>query len=222
VTAAISTPTAAHCKRSASPANGACVVGRASQGSKLDLASGGCAAARGHASGASARVLGRALRATSRLWVLTAWLASAALPFVSQRARADATLVPGEVLVVLGSMQAAEGPGDPSLDKVEALRKPPFDSFPKKTLLRRVEVKLELGKESEVELPNGRRLRLSLIEKLKDGRFRVSISINKPGQRDYLPVMTVAAAPGDPFFVAGQKHEGGTLIVGVRIGAAKL
>jgi hypothetical protein len=137
---------------------------------------------------------------------------------LAPRAHAEPYQVPGEVLVVLGSTVPAEGVSDPQLDKLEALRKPPFDSFPRKTLLRRAEVKLEVGTEAEIELPNGRRLRLSLLEKLKDGRFRVSLSINKPGQRDYLPVMTVAAAAGDPFFVAGQKYEGGTLIIGVRVG----
>lgn len=144
-----------------------------------------------------------------------------AAPFVvaHEGAHAQPAHVGGEVLVILGSAQPAGGAGsDAQLDKLEALRKPPFDSFPRKTLLKRAEVKLEVGSESEVELPNGRRLRLALLEKLKDGRFRVSLSINKPGQRDYLPVMTVAAAAGDPFFVAGQKHDGGTLIIGVRIG----
>jgi hypothetical protein len=125
--------------------------------------------------------------------------------------------VPAEVLVILGS---AEGAGvDPSLDKLEALRKPPFDSFPKKSLLKRAELTLALGGESEIELPNGRKLRLSWVERTKEGRLRLKLSINKPGQRDYLPLMTVAAAPGDPFFVAGQKYEGGTLIIGVRAGA---
>lgn len=140
------------------------------------------------------------------------------LSALAHGAHAQPSAVPGEVLVVLGSTLPAEGTSDPQLDKLEALRKPPFDTYPRKTLLRRAEVKLEVGSEVEVELPNGRRLRLSLLEKLKDGRFRVSLSINKPGQRDYLPVMTVAAAAGDPFFVAGQKYEGGTLIIGVRIG----
>jgi hypothetical protein len=126
--------------------------------------------------------------------------------------------VPGEVLVVLGS---TEGSGvDPALSKLEALGKAPFDSFTKKTLLNRVSVTLAPGKDAEVELPNGRKLKLSLLEKTAEGRLRVSLSINRPGKQDYLPLMTVAAAPGDPFFVAGQKHEGGTLIIGVIIGTA--
>jgi hypothetical protein len=146
------------------------------------------------------------------------WLALIAALVVSSAARAQET-VPAEVLVVLGS---SEGTGsDPSLDKLEALRKPPFDSFTKKTLLKRVELALSLGSEAEIELPNGRKLRLSWLERSKDGRLRLRLSINKPGQRDYLPVLTVVAAPGDPFFVAGQKYEGGTLIIGVRAGALK-
>lgn len=147
---------------------------------------------------------------------LRAFAASLAFALLLSFGAAAEAQVASEVLIVLGS---ADGNFvDPQLDRLEALRKPPFDAFTKKTLVKRVEVKLEPGKESEVELPNGRRLRIALIEKLKDGRFRVTVSINRPNQRDYLPVMTVAAAPGDPFFVAGQKYEGGTLIIGVRVG----
>ncbi|HEX6242789.1 MAG TPA: hypothetical protein VFZ61_17875 [Polyangiales bacterium] len=133
-------------------------------------------------------------------------------------ARADTPLVgaPASVLIILGSNQGAGS--DAALAKLEALRKPPFDSFPKKQLLKRVDVQLSQGKEAEVELPNGRKLRLSLLERAPDGRFRVAVSINRPGKQDYLPLMTVVAAAGDPFFVAGQRHEGGTLIIGVSVG----
>ncbi len=148
------------------------------------------------------------------------WLALALAILTGARARADGPASPGAVpatvMVVLGSTQGSGS--DQALAKLEALRKPPFDSFSKKTLLKRVDLSLTVGKEVEVELPNGRKLRLSLLERAADGRYRVSVSINRPGKQDYLPVMTVAAAPGDPFFVAGQKHEGGTLIIGVSVG----
>jgi len=138
---------------------------------------------------------------------------------LGSHARADLPSVPAEVLVVLGS---SEGTGvDPELEKLETLRKPPFDAFTKKTLLQRVQIRLVQGTPAEVDLPNGRKLRLAWLETRSDGRYRLSLSINRPGQRDYLPVMTVVAAPGDPFFVAGQKHDGGTLIVGVRAGAVR-
>lgn len=149
-----------------------------------------------------------------RLLALLSTLLLAVLP-VCSRALAEGT-VPASVLIVLGSSQG--GGTDPALAKIEALRKAPFDSFSKKALLKRVDVQLTAGKDTELELPNGRRLRLGLVERTADGRFRVSVSINRPGKRDYLPVMTVIAAPGDPFFVAGQRHEGGTLIIGVIVG----
>jgi len=153
-----------------------------------------------------------------------AWLGQVALLTVSgllpaSLAAQEVPSWPAEVLVVQGS---DDGAGvDPALEKLEALRKPPFDAFTRKLLLQRLELRLSEGGSSELELPNGRKLRLSLLQKLKDGRFRLSLSINRPGQRDYLPVMTVVAAPGDPFFVAGQKHDGGTLIIGVRVGAVR-
>jgi hypothetical protein len=151
------------------------------------------------------------------------FLTVCALWLCSLSALADATptsqgpdAVACEVLVILGH---SEGTGiDPALEALDPLKKPPFDSFPKKTLLSKEALSLTMGKETEVALPNGRKLRLSLLERTSEGRYRVNVSINRPGKRDYLPLMTVAAAPGDPFFVAGQKHQGGTLIIGVSVG----
>lgn len=123
---------------------------------------------------------------------------------------------PAEVMVVLG--ETGETGIDPAIDELDALKRAPFDSFTKKTLLSKVALMLEPGKQAEVALPNGRKLRIQLLEKTAAGRFRVSLSINRPGKQDYLPLMTVAAAAGDPFFVAGQKHAGGTLIIGITVG----
>ena len=68
-----------------------------------------------------------------------------------------------------------------------------------------------------VALPNGRSLLIKLVERMPDGRHKVSVSINRPDKQDYLPLLTVIAS-GEPFFVAGQKHAGGTLVIGVQIG----
>ena len=126
--------------------------------------------------------------------------------------------IPAQVTIILGG---TEGTGvSPELARIEALKKAPFDAFPKKALLKKVDVAIDVGSSAEVELPNGRKLKLSILEKTKDGGYRVSVSINRPNQQDYLPVVTVVAAPGDPFFVAGQKYEGGTLIIGVTVGKA--
>ena len=87
-------------------------------------------------------------------------------------------------------------------------------------LLSSPRIRLRVGEPEEVELPNGRRVRLVLREVTSAGRFRLQVSINRPGQQDYLPEMSVVASPGDPFFIAGQSFQAGTLVIGIRLGAA--
>jgi len=134
----------------------------------------------------------------------------------SARARAQAGPVSGEVLIVL-ALEAA-GVIDPRLLNVPALRRPPFDSYGSMALLSSPRGQLSVGRGQVVELPNGRRVRLVLREITRDGRYRMHVSINRPGQQDYLPELNVVASPGDPFFIAGQAHEGGTLVIGIRLG----
>lgn len=122
----------------------------------------------------------------------------------------------GEVLVVLAKEEA--GTIDPALANVAALRKPPFNAFRSMKVLSRPPLRLNGNTPVEISLPNGRRLRLVLEQTLPDGRFRVRVSINRPNQTDYLPLLQVIASPGEPFFVAGQSHEGGTLVVGISLG----
>jgi hypothetical protein len=124
--------------------------------------------------------------------------------------------VRGEVFVVLAS--EADGVIDPSLADIPALRQPPFNTFRSMSVLARSTAQISLERPMEVALPNGRHLRIALERPLSDGRYRVRISINTPGQADYLSLLEVLASPGDPFFVAGQNWLGGTLVIGVRIG----
>lgn len=131
-------------------------------------------------------------------------------------AATTAAPVSGEVLIVLASNAA--GPVDPRLATVTALRRPPFDSYRSMALLSSPRVSLRVGHAEEVELPNGRRIRILLQEITREGRFRVRVSINRPGVSDYLPEMGVVASPGDPFFIAGQSYQSGTLVIGIRLG----
>ena len=125
--------------------------------------------------------------------------------------------VPGQVLVVLASEQA--GDIDPELAQISALRKPPFSSFRSMKVLTRTDIVLKPGQPFTVSLPNGRHLMLTLTERMPDGRSKLQLSINRPNEKDYLPLLEVKAKPGEPFFLAGQAYEGGTLVVGVRVGA---
>jgi hypothetical protein len=123
--------------------------------------------------------------------------------------------VRGEVIVVLAKEEA--GTIDKQLESVKALKKPPFNGFKSMKVLATHGVKLTDNGDATVSLPNGRTLQLKLLERMPDGRHKVQVAINKKGKKDYLPLLTVIASD-EPFFVAGQKFEGGTLVIGVRVG----
>lgn len=131
-------------------------------------------------------------------------------------AQAQDDKLPAQVLVVLAKEEA--GRIDPALRDEPALRRPPFNAFRSMKVLSRPDIELEVDEPQEVPLPNGRKLRLTVVQVMPDGRFRVKVSINRPNQNDYLPLLQVVASPGDPFFVAGQSYKGGTLVIGIRIG----
>lgn len=137
--------------------------------------------------------------------------------FGATTAHAQAPLpVKGEVFVVLASEEA--GTIDAELAKMPALRNPPFKSFTSMKILSREAIALVEAKPVTVKLPNGRELRIELLERMPDGRHKVQVSINQPSKKDYLPLLQVKASD-EPFFVAGQKHAGGTLVIGVQVGA---
>ena len=127
--------------------------------------------------------------------------------------------VPAEVLVVLAKEE--QGQIDPQLKKLTALRRPPFNAFRSMKILSRPKVKLAPGKDALVSLPNGRRVKLTLLRVMPDGRYKVRAAINRPDKSDYLPLLQVVASAGDPFFVAGQAYQGGTLVVGVIVDPKK-
>lgn len=141
--------------------------------------------------------------------LLTVWLACAGAAHADAQAH-------GEVLVILAGDEA--GPTDPSLSSLKALKQPPFNAYRSMKILSRSRLELTLERAFELDLPNGRKLRITLRERRSDGRAKVQVSINRPHQKDYLPLLEVIASPGEPFFVAGQKYQGGTLVIGLRIG----
>jgi hypothetical protein len=145
-----------------------------------------------------------------------AWLLASLLLVPVPGAQADSA-VKGEVLVIL----AKEEPGeiDARLKEMPALQKPPFSSYKSMKVLSQNAVELSDERAATVALPNGRTLQLTLLERMPDGRHKVQVSINAPGKQDYLPLLTVLAS-GEPFFVAGQSYQGGTLVIGVRVGGA--
>lgn len=133
-----------------------------------------------------------------------------------ERPKAKSNAVMGEVLVLLATGE--EGSVDPSLSKVRALRHPPFNEYKTIKLLSKSTVPLPPDQSVEIDLPKHRKLVLKLVSRLPDGRAKIQLSIRKANQKDYLPLLDVIASSEEPFFVAGQKFEGGTLVIGVRAG----
>ncbi|MCA9580573.1 MAG: hypothetical protein KC416_02185 [Myxococcales bacterium] len=159
--------------------------------------------------------LGIAHRWALPLLFLTIFVGSSTAMVTSASAQKGDS-VKGEILVVLAKEEA--GAFDEQLKEMAALKRPPFNIFKSMKTLSRSTMTMGVGKHTEVKLPNGRTIRVELEKVMPDGRYRVKVSINKPNKKDYLRLLQVMAAPGDPFFVAGQSHDGGTLVIGVRIG----
>ena len=130
----------------------------------------------------------------------------------SQMARAADVPVKGEVLVILA--KEAAGEYDPKLKQLPALQKAPFNGFKSMKVLSTTAIELSADKDVSVSLPNGGTLQLKLLERMPDGRHKLLVSVNKPGKQGTQVTMI---ASGEPFFVGGPSHEGGTLVMGVRV-----
>ncbi len=153
------------------------------------------------------------------LLTFAAFALALSLSVTSAQAQKKSTDVSGEVLVVLA--KESGGKFDPTLKSIGALRRPPFSSFKSMSVLERPKIKLAIKKPTDVKLPNGRTIQVLMDRQLPDGRYLVKVSINKPNKKDYLRLLQVSTSPGDPFFVVGQSHAGGTLVVGITVGEKK-
>ena len=111
---------------------------------------------------------------TRRFWL--AAMAALTIGLLAPPAQAeDAT--PAEVWIILGKTEGTSE--DKALAKLDALKQEPFASFTHKKLLSKVPLKLVAKGEAETELPNGRKLKLSVASRDEDGRYHVLVSINR-------------------------------------------
>ncbi|KYF65455.1 hypothetical protein [Sorangium cellulosum] len=149
-------------------------------------------------------------------------------PAVAQeKAPAPAPPAPSEAAVtseVVVLHATNDGTGiDPKIGKMPELGKPPFSAYNSYKLLDRLKISLQKGKPTTTKLPNGSVLMVSLKDvvaaKKQDEpkRFVISASIQKPGGNTFLPLLEVNAKAGENFFVAGQQHLGGVLVLGVKV-----
>jgi hypothetical protein len=144
---------------------------------------------------------------------------SSAAPSGSASSSASASAAPAvsaEVLVLHAS-NAGQGI-DPKIEKLAPqLKKPPFSAYDTYKLLSQTRGPLVQDRHHEMTLPNGRTLRVTLKDVPSAGRFKVHTSITKPTGKEYLPLLEVTAPLDEIFFVAGQPHEKGILVVGIRV-----
>lgn len=135
-------------------------------------------------------------------------------------AEAEAT-VSTELIVLHGTN---DGTGiDSKIGKMPELGKPPFSAYNSYKLLERATAGSSKAKASTTKLPNGGVLQVALkdvIEPKKKGdpkRYIISASIQKPGGKNFLPLLEVNAKAGETFFVAGQNYKGGVLVIGIKV-----
>ena len=120
-----------------------------------------------------------------------------------------------EVSVLHGTREQREN--DPRIGPMPELREGPFASYTSYALLSRVALVLPRGGKRQLKLPNGRVLETRLEAILPDGSSRLAASINRPGGKDFLPLLEVKARPGQAFIVAGQSYKRGILVLVIKV-----
>jgi hypothetical protein len=127
-----------------------------------------------------------------------------------------AASVNAEVMVMHATQVPGPGSIDEKIGNLPQLRKPPFSSYNTYRLLDKRSIGLKKGTPGAHQLPNARTMQVSLND-VKDGRFHVSASISQPDGKAFLKLLEVAAAPNEPFFVAGQTYQGGSLVIAITL-----
>jgi hypothetical protein len=97
--------------------------------------------------------------------------------------------------------------------------KPPFSAYRTLKLLESHDLVIAQDSRQRVNLPNGKILFLTFKERLlgrKDRlRLRMHLSITPPDEKRFLPGTLFTIANRGTLLVAGDKHKGGTLVVGI-------
>ncbi|MBM4373598.1 MAG: hypothetical protein FJ095_00825 [Deltaproteobacteria bacterium] len=108
---------------------------------------------------------------------------------------------------------------DPRLAKHKELQSPPFSSYNSYALLEETTRPLAQNKPVALQLPDGGELRVVLDDfegkGERPGRFVLKAIVKKPGGDE--STVQVKAKPGAIFFVAGQKHDKGILVLGIKV-----
>jgi hypothetical protein len=124
---------------------------------------------------------------------------------------------PSLELVVIHATRTDGGVSiDPQLHDLPDLTKEPFVRYNVYRQLDRKQFHFDEGKPVVQGLANGRSLQVVLDGVAADAgekRYRVQAQIVEPGKKAFLRSLQVTASANQPFFVAGQSYEGGTLFL---------
>jgi hypothetical protein len=137
-----------------------------------------------------------------------------------ERRKPPATSYSAEVMVLHATRNKKAVPKawiDPRIGRLPELEKEPFSLYDRFDLLDKAKLPLVKNDPKTLTLPDGRVLRTALLEVLPHGALRLRASINKPGGKDFLPLLEVKAKPGQAFIVAGQAYKGGILVLVIRV-----
>ena len=121
---------------------------------------------------------------------------------------------PTEIMVMHASQTQAPSI-DPRIGHLPQLSKPPFSSYNTYKLLDRKTLAVERSKPTLYALPNGRTLQVAVEP--AGNVYKVTASISQAKGGSYLKLLEISAPKGEPFFVAGQSYDGGTLVIAITI-----
>jgi hypothetical protein len=131
--------------------------------------------------------------------------------------RPPALVVNADVMVLLATQVVGRGSVDPAIGNLPQLHKPPLSAFNSYHLLDKRTLALQMGRSGTYTMPNGRVLQVTFVEPTPDHGFRVRAAINQPGGNAYLKLLELTPKANEPFFVAGQTFNGGTIILAITL-----
>lgn len=122
-----------------------------------------------------------------------------------------------EIVVIHATKEDAAVFVDPRIGRLPDLGKKPFSDYTSFKFVDKKVLTLEKGRAESYGLVTGRTLRVTLQSVTADQRYVVEASIDQPGKPEYLKLLEVTAAPNEAFFVGGQSHNKGTLILAITL-----
>jgi hypothetical protein len=136
----------------------------------------------------------------------------------SHTAFAAAAKAPNIEISIIHALRTDGGGSiDPQLrDLPQLTKQQPFVRYNVFKLLDRKQLPLEKGKPVVYALVDGRTLQVTLADVTdgkNDERYHLRAEIAGPAKKEFLKLLEVTASANEPFFVGGQRYQGGTLFL---------